>query len=48
MKDELSRMKETDLLSKQALEILAPLQDADLKEYGLLEAPDTMQNMKDT
>lgn len=47
MKEDLQSMKETDLLTKETL-IKSQISDADLKEYGLLESSETVQNMKDS
>ena len=41
MKDDLLAMKETDLLTKEALQ-KSVISDADLKEYGLLESTETV------
>ena len=47
MKDDLMQMKESDLLTKEAL-AKSQVSDADLREYGLLESSETVQKMKDS
>ena len=47
LRDDLEKMKDENLLSKEALEI-SHMSDADLKEYGLLESLEMVNVMKDS
>ena len=47
MKEDLMQMKESDLLTKEAL-AKSQISDSDLREYGLLESTETVQKMKDS
>ena len=47
MRDDLMRMKEVDLLSKETI-AKSHISDSDLKDYGLLESSEAVQNQKDS
>jgi hypothetical protein len=47
LRDDLEKMKEKDLINKEALEI-SNLADADLNAYGYLETAESMNKMKDS
>lgn len=47
MKEDLMQMKETDLLTPEAI-AKSTIADADLKEYGLLESTETFKKNKNS